>query len=45
MKEIKDINGNIIFECDSENLKACIHEALKSRANLSGAKLRWANLR
>ena len=44
--QIKSIFGNVLFEYEKENntLKDTLEEAINSKADLSGANLRWANL-
>ena len=41
---IKDINGNVLYECDSKDLRECVLEAVKSMADLHGADLHGADL-
>ena len=43
--EIKKINGEIIFKADEENIKDLVEDAVKCRADLSGANLGGADLR
>jgi len=38
-------SGEIIFECEAENIKFCAETAVKSVANLDGADLSGADLR
>ena len=43
--EIKNINGEIIFKADKDNIKDTVEDAVKSVANLKGANLYGANLK
>jgi hypothetical protein len=38
------LNDSILFECEAENMKDALRQAVKSGANLSGANLSGANL-
>ena len=38
-------NGNIIYACETENLKMAVEMAVKLKINLSGSDLRRSNLR
>ena len=42
--EIKNINGEIIFEADKDNIKDTVEDAVKSGVNLSGVNLSGADL-
>ena len=43
--EIKNRYTNkVIFECEAESIKVCVEKAVKNRANLSEADLKWADL-
>jgi hypothetical protein len=44
-KEIRDINGSIIYSGDFESDKTCLEDAVKNNVRLRGAKLRGAKLR
>ena len=41
---IKDINENVLYECDRTDVRECVLEAVKSMANLRGADLHGADL-
>ena len=43
--EIKNINGEIIFKADKDNIKDTVEDAVKSGANLYGADLYGADLK
>ena len=42
--KIKNINGEIIFKADKDNIKDTVEDAVKSGVNLSGANLKGADL-
>ena len=42
--EIKNINGEIIFKADKDNIKGTVEDAVKSGADLYGANLKGADL-
>jgi uncharacterized protein YjbI with pentapeptide repeats len=42
---ISRFDGTALYTCDGESLLAAIQNAIEAGANLSGADLRWANLR
>ena len=37
-------SGNVLLSMDTESIKLCVEAAVKSRANLNGANLSWADL-
>ena len=43
--KIKNINGEIIFKADKDNIKDTVEDAVKSGADLYGANLKGANLK
>ena len=43
--QIKNLQGEIIFEAEGDSLKAVVELAVKQGANLEGANLKGANLR
>ena len=44
MKILNRFNGSIIFKFECNTIKECVEEAIKNRANLSGADLSRADL-
>jgi uncharacterized protein YjbI with pentapeptide repeats len=43
--EIKhSVSGDVLFSFECESIKECVIEAVKQKANLTGANLTWANL-